>query len=499
MKIKELIKVLDLRKVPANLVNIEVEGIAYDSRKIKENFIFVALKGTSSDGHQFINDATARGAKIIIVNRKSAVLPSDVSEIMVDDTRKALHALATEFYGHPSKKLKLVGITGTNGKTTTSYIIKRIFEHTGNKCGLVGTISYQVGERTISSTNTTPESLDLQKLLADMIDEGCRAAVMEVSSHGIEQGRISKLHFDAGILMNIAPHEHLDYHKNFRNYLHAKMKFFSHYLKESEKEKKVGIINCDDAYAGHFIKCLRKNSINCMTFGKNSADIRLLDYGVQRDGNRLTVEINGKKMDFRTKIRGLGNIYNTLAGIAFAVSQNIQPEVLKESLMLISSVPGRFESVNEGQNFDVIVDYAHTHHALTNLLRSAKELNPGRIILVFGCGGDRDRSKRPLMGNVAVRMADIVFITSDNPRSENPEDIIREVERGIPFYLRKKYVSIPDRKRAIREAISMAGENDCVLIAGKGHETFQIMKNTVIPFDDREEAKRAIKALKNGI
>jgi len=236
-----------------------------------------------------------------------------------------------------------------------------------------------------------------------------------------------------------------------------------------------------------------------MTFGKNSADIRLLDYGVQRDGNRLTVEINGKKMDFRTKIRGLGNIYNTLAGIAFAVSQNIQPEVLKESLMLISSVPGRFESVNEGQNFDVIVDYAHTHHALTNLLRSAKELNPGRIILVFGCGGDRDRSKRPLMGNVAVRMADIVFITSDNPRSENPEDIIREVERGIPFYLRKKYVSIPDRKRAIREAISMAGENDCVLIAGKGHETFQIMKNTVIPFDDREEAKRAIKALKNGI
>ncbi len=498
MKIKELIRPLDSKKAPANMGNSEVEGIAYDSRRIKENFVFVALKGASFDGHQFINDAVSRGAKILIVSKKSAVLPSDVCEIVVDDTRKALHKLAAEFYGHPSKQLKILGITGTNGKTTTSYIIKQILERTGSKCGLIGTISYQVGERTIGSVNTTPESLELQKLFRDMLEEDCRWAVMEVSSHGIAHGRISEMHFDAGIFTNIASHEHLDYHKNFKNYLRAKLEFFSRYLKESEKDKKTGIVNSDDAYAGYFIKALRKNSINCITYGKKNADVKLVDYSIRRDGNYLTADIRGRKTDFYTRIRGLGNIYNTLAGISFALSQDINPETLKEPLALITSVPGRFESVNEGQDFDVIVDYAHTHHALNNLLKSVKELRPRRTILVFGCGGNRDKSKRPLMGNAAVKMADIVFVTSDNPRTENPEDIIKDIERGIPFYLGKKYVSIPDRKKAIKEAISMARENDCVVIAGKGHETFQVMKNTVIPFDDREEAKKAIRALKNG-
>ena len=494
MKLKDIIKRLDYKRI-YNLNNPEINGIAYDSRKVKEKFIFVALKGTSFDGHHFINDAISRGAKVIIVSKKSAVLPSDVGEIVVEDTREALHIIAAEFYSHPSKKLKVAGITGTNGKTTTSFIIKHILEASGNKCGLIGTISYQIGERAISSTNTTPESLDIQKLFSDMVEEGCKWAVMEVSSHGIAQGRISGIHFDTGIFTNIASHEHLDYHKSFRNYLQTKLKFFSYYLKESEKERKVGIVNIDDPYAGHFIKSLKQNKIECITYGKEKSDVRVLDYAIKKDGNHLSVEIKGQRTDFYTRLHGLGNIYNALAGISFAVSEDIPVEVLKESLASISSVSGRFELVEEGQNFDVIVDYAHTHHALFNLLKSVKELHPHRIILVFGCGGDRDRTKRPLMGKIAVKMADIVFITSDNPRSEDPLDIISDIEKGIPFYLRKKYVAIADRKEAIREAISIAREGDCVVIAGKGHETFQILKNTVVPFDDREEARKAIREI----
>ncbi len=492
MKTKELIKSIDFSKI-YNLNNLDVEGIAYDSRKVKENFVFVALKGSSSDGHQFINDAVSRGAKTIVAAKKSAIVPSDVGEVIVNDTREALHKLASVFYGEPSRRIKLAGITGTKGKTTTAFILKQILESAGNKCGLVGTISYQVGERVISSVNTTPESLDLQKLFSDMIEEKCGWAVMEASSHGIAQGRIAGIHFDTAILTNIASHEHLDYHKNFRDYLNAKLKFFSHYLKESAKDSKTGIVNVDDPCSKYFIKTLRENRINRITFGRAKSDVRLLDCSVNKDGNQISAEIMGRKDEFRTRIRGLGNVYNALAGIAFAVSQNIPADIVKKGLESIVSVPGRFESVDEGQPFDVIVDYAHTLHSLQNLLKSVKELKPRRIILVFGCGGDRDRSKRPLMGRAAVKMADIIFITSDNPRSENPEDIIRDIEKGIPFYLRKKYVAMADRKKAIKEAVSIAGEGDCVVIAGKGHETFQILGSTTIPFDDREEARKAIR------
>jgi len=348
MKARELTKHIDFKKTQ-NLNDLEVKGIAYNSRMVKENFVFIALKGSSADGHQFINDAVARGAKTIIVMKKSSVLPSDVGEIVVEDTRKALHTLASVFYGEPTKKIKLAGITGTNGKTTTAFILKKILESAGNKCGLIGTISYQVGERVISSINTTPESLDLQKMFSDMLEEECKWAVMEVSSHGIAQGRISKIHFDAALFTNAASHEHLDYHKTFRRYLEAKIKFFSLYFRDSEKKDKTGIINADDPYSRHFIKALRKNSINCITFGSGKADIKLVEYRIQKDGNFITTEIEGKKEDFYTNIRGLGNVYNTLAGIAFARSQNISMDVVRGALKEISSVPGRFESVNEGR------------------------------------------------------------------------------------------------------------------------------------------------------
>jgi UDP-N-acetylmuramoyl-L-alanyl-D-glutamate--2,6-diaminopimelate ligase len=492
MKLKELLKNLADKKV-YNQQNIEVEGITCDSRKVRNNYLFIALKGYQSDGHSFLQEAVSRGAKVVVVNRKTAVLPQDITEIVVPDTQDAVPALAGGFYRDPSDKIKIIGITGTNGKTTTAFIMKYLLEKAGFKTGLIGTIHYQIGERVISASNTTPGIIEINHLLSSMVEEKCDFCVMEVSSHGIEQGRIKGINFDMGIFTNIAPHEHLDYHRTFKNYLESKLKFFDFYLAGSRKGNKQGIVNIDDKYAKLFLKSLKRNKINFTTFGRRKADVKLTDYIMKKDGNYLNVEIDGKKEEFFTSIKGEGNIYNALAGISLGLTQSISIEELRVSLREIKSVPGRFETVNAGQSFDVIVDFAHTHAALYNLLHSIKKLNFRKVILVFGCGGDRDRSKRPLMGKVAAQMADIVFITSDNPRSENPERIISDIEKGIPFYLRNKYVSITDRREAIKEAVSVAGENDCVVVAGKGHETFQIVKNTTIPFDDRDEVAKAIK------
>lgn len=498
MKLKELIKSVENKKV-FNFNNYEITDIVYDSRKVRDGNLFIAIKGTFFDGHTFIKDAIDRGAKAVIVEKKGMLTPQDVVEIIVEDSRNVLSKISSVFYGEPSKKLKLVGVTGTNGKTTTTYVLKAILNEIGIDCGLIGTISYQVGERIITSVNTTPESLELNHLLSEMVEEKFKYAIAEVSSHGLAQGRISFLQFDAGIFTNIGHHEHLDYHRNFKNYLKAKLKFFDKYLTESGKSNKVGIINIDDPYAKFFVKALKRNNIKCITYGKHSkADIRLISFEVKREGNFFEIELEGKKEKLFTGIKGKGNIYNTLAGIAYTLHEGIPFEKVKAGLEKMELVPGRFEFINEGQSFDVIVDYAHTHHALRNLLSSVKAINSGKIILVFGCGGDRDKTKRPLMGKVAVKMADVVVITSDNPRSEDSFEIIKGIEKGISIMYRKKYVVFPDRRDAIREAISLAREKDCVIIAGKGHETFQILKNTTVPFDDREEARKLIRE-KNSI
>ncbi|MCS7180523.1 MAG: UDP-N-acetylmuramoyl-L-alanyl-D-glutamate--2,6-diaminopimelate ligase [bacterium] len=497
MRLKELIKDIKKKKV-FNLNNFEVEGIAYDSRKIKENYIFVALKGSKQDGHNFINEAIERGAKCIIVNKRPSIIPTDITEIVVEDTKRALSEIANTYYNFPSKKLNVVGITGTNGKTTTSFIIKKILDEQGFNVGLIGTIWYEIGERKIVSTNTTPESLDLIEMFSEMVKTNCKWAVMEVSSHGIDQKRIEGIDFDVGIFTNIAPHEHLDYHKTFRNYLNAKLLFFTKYLKESSKKEKYAIINLDSPYSKIFIKGCEKVGIKWISTGRNkNANIKLISYNIEKEGNFLEVEIEKERLNFKSKISGLGNIYNLLNGIAFSYIYKVPYETIQKAFLKIENVPGRFEFINEGQDFSVIVDYAHTHHALHNLLLSVKNLKPRKIIVIFGCGGDRDKSKRPLMGKIATKMADFVIITSDNPRTEDPMKIIKDIENGIPFYLRKKYKIIPDRKKAIFEGISMAKTNDCVVIAGKGHEAFQILKDVTIPFDDREEARKAIKEIIN--
>lgn len=495
MKLKEIIKEIKKKRV-FNLNNYEIEGIAYDSRKVKENYIFVAIKGSKTDGHNFINEAIERGAKCIVVSKRPSILPANITEVVVEDTKESLSEIANVFFDYPSKKLNIVGITGTNGKTTTSFIIKEILKQNGFETGLIGTIFYEIGERRIMSTNTTPESLDLIEMFYEMLTNGCKWVVMEVSSHGIDQKRINGIDFNAGIFTNIASHEHLDYHKTFKNYLNTKLSFFTKYLKESDKKEKYGIINIDSPYSRVFIKGCKKNGIEFVTFGRNkNSNVKLLNYKIEKVGNYIEVEIGKEKFQFKSRISGYGNVYNLLCGIAFAYVYKIPYGIVQKAFLNINNVPGRFEFIDEGQDFSVIVDYAHTHHALHNLLLSVKSLNPRRIILIFGCGGDRDKSKRPLMGKVAVKMADYVIITSDNPRSEDPEKIIRDIERGIPFYLRRKYTKIVDRKKAIYEGISMAKSGDCVVIAGKGHEAFQILKDVIIPFDDREEARKSIREI----
>lgn len=478
----------------SNMHDFEVQGIAYDSRRVKPGYLFVALKGSVLDGHDFIDDAVSRGARGIVVEEKSTVLPSDVVEVVVPDTRQVLHSLSTGFYNHPAEKIKIVGITGTHGKTTTSFIIRAILESCGYRCGLIGTINYRIGERIITSTNTTPESLDLQRFFKEMNDENHQWCSMEVSSHSIAQKRIEGVSFDVGIFMNITRYEHLDYHRNFKSYLLTKLEFFSTYLAESPKDEKCGIVNLDDRYANLFIKALQDKNIDVVTFGRDRrSDIRLLDYHMDDKGSRIDVSAGAEKFSINTRMKGVGNIYNILAGISFAKNRGIPLTGIIPVLEGMEDIPGRFEVIDEGQPFHVVVDYAHTHHALRNLLLSAREMNPARIILVFGCGGDRDRSKRPLMGKIAARLADIVLITSDNPRNEDPGDIIRDIERGVPFYMKRKCLSIPDRGKAIREAVSLARRGDCLIIAGKGHETFQLFRNTTVPFDDREEVKKALK------
>ncbi|MCM8833043.1 MAG: UDP-N-acetylmuramoyl-L-alanyl-D-glutamate--2,6-diaminopimelate ligase [Candidatus Omnitrophica bacterium] len=497
MRLKELIKDIKKKKV-FNINNFEVKGIAYDSRKVQDDYIFVAIKGVKQDGHNFINEAIERGAKCVVVNKRPSIIRSDITEIIVEDTKKTLSEIANVYYNYPSKKLNVLGITGTNGKTTTNFIIKEILKENGIEAGLIGTIFYEIGERKIVSTNTTPESLDLIEMFSEMLKNNCKWAVMEVSSHGIDQKRIEGIDFNVGIFTNIASHEHLDYHRTFKNYLNTKLLFFTKYLRESEKKEKYAIINLDSQYSKTFVKSCERFGIRTITFGKNkNANIKLLNYHIEKEGNFLEVEIEKERLTFKSKISGLGNVYNLLAGIAFSYIYKIPYQTTQNAFLKIENVPGRFEFINEGQDFLVIVDYAHTHQALKNLLLSVRELKPKRIIVIFGCGGDRDKSKRPLMGKIAVKMADFVIITSDNPRTEDPIKIIKDIERGIPFYLKKKYISIPDREKAIYQGISMARNNDCVVIAGKGHEAFQILKDVIIPFDDREEARKAIREIIN--
>lgn len=489
MILSKVINNLKYEKI-TGITNRSIEGIAYDSRKVKENFLFVCIPGFSVDGHKFVNDAVRRGAVAVIAEEKISPMP-EVTIIYVRSSRESLANISNEFYDCPSEKLKLIGITGTNGKTTTTYLIRSILQENGEKTGLIGTITYDLAGELFSSRNTTPESLDLQELLNKMVIKKMDSCVMEVSSHSLALHRVEHCEFDVGVWTNLTL-DHLDFHKTFNNYLNDKLKLFSALDKSSTKHiKKCAVINIDDEYSRYFIEATK---VSIITYGfKNDAMIKPINIVSGTDG--LNFVINSKEFDLpvNLKLRGTHNIYNALAAASVGISLNIDKDIIKRGLENLSKVPGRFEMINTLSGFSVIIDYAHTPDALKRLLNSVRELKPSRLICVFGCGGDRDKSKRPIMGNIAENLADYTIITSDNPRSEEPLAIINEIKKG---FAKNNFKEIPNRKEAIYFGLNMSKERDIVVIAGKGHEEYQVIKDKVIPFSDREVVTKFLK-LKN--
>lgn len=489
MELRELIKALNPRSVSGQL-DCKVSGIAFNSRYVLPGYIFVALKGQNTDGHNFVSDAIERGA-VAVVCERNGLNSARAAKIVVDDTREALAKLSAAFYKNPSSRLKVVGVTGTNGKTTVAFMIKSIFEAAGIPTGLIGTVRYEIGERVIPAWRTTPESLDLQYMLNQMSEQGCKACVMEVSSHALEQKRVLGIEFDAAVFTNLTQ-DHLDYHKDMENYYAAKRKLFK--AIQSPSKKSIAVINIDDIYGERLYK-ETDLAVKCSYGMKGEATIRASDVKMTQKGADFTVNYNESKFECHLPLIGRHNIYNALAAVGVAIAFNIPVNIIKRALSKMQPVPGRLEKIELGQPFNVIVDYAHTDDALKNVLTSLRELTSGRLLLTFGCGGSRDTSKRFKMGAVAAKLADYTIITTDNPRKESPQKIAAQIVEGYVAQRSDGFEVELDRKRAINAIISMAKPGDTVLIAGKGHETYQEFEDTTVPFDDRIYASAALESL----
>jgi len=485
MQLKTLAGAIPIRQLIGTL-DRAVESIAYDSRRVQKNGLFVALRGEKNDGHEFIGQAIEKGAAVIVAEREEK--HPRATCVVVENTRSALADLSATFYGLPAQRLKLAAVTGTNGKTTTTFLIKHICEKAGLRCGLIGTVRYEIGERILPATRTTPESLDVQELLAQIANAGCRAAAMEVSSHALAQERTRALEWDVAVFTNLTQ-DHLDFHGTMENYFESKLKLFTQLAQQQKKRKPVAVVNIDDRYGEQLLGKIDK-STSVVTFGMGvRADFRASNYRMDFSGTSYQLDARGKSYLVRLPLIGRFNVANSMAALAAAntLGVNLREAVL--SLGKSPQVPGRLEMVPAKRQFRVFVDYAHTPDALLNVLKTLRELGPRRLIVVFGCGGDRDRQKRPLMGEVVDRHADYAIVTSDNPRKEDPNAIIAEVEKG---FRSDHYEKIVDRTKAIARAIELAQSRDIVLIAGKGHETYQEFADHTVPFDDIQVARRAI-------
>ena len=460
--------------------DIEVRQLQYDSRKVEKSDAFVAIRGTAFDGHRFIDDAVNRGAKVVVVE-DDAVRPDSffmhagVVKVVVPDARRALAGMSANFYGHPSRKLRLVGVTGTNGKTTTAYLIASLLE----KAGLIGTIEYRIGHDTYPATHTTPESLEMNAFLADMVRQGCDSAVMEVSSHALHQHRVGGLEFEVAVFTNLTQ-DHLDYHGTMEGYSRAKKSLF-----DGLDAKARAITNVDDDYGMNMVLDCKAGVV---TYGEGrSADVRATNVQLAIAGTRLSVVHKRETTVLESRLIGKFNVYNLLAGFATGLALGLTKQELREKIGQFSPVRGRFERIVTPAGFTVIIDYAHTPDALKNCLEAIHTImtdsrNHGRVITVFGCGGNRDRGKRPKMGRIASELSDVTIITSDNPRMEDPHGIIREVAAGVVHG--SVVHQQPDRREAIRQALHEARQGDVVLVAGKGHETYQVVGDEKIPFSD---------------
>src|SRR5947209_9012189 len=487
MQLKTLASAIPIRQLIGTL-DRTVESIAYDSRRVQKNGLFVALRGEKNDGHEFIGQAIEKGAAVIVAEREEK--HPRATCVVVENTRSALADLAAIFYGRPAQRLKLAAVTGTNGKTTTTFLIKHICEKAGLRCGLIGTVRYEIGERILPAIRTTPESLDVQELLAQIANAGCRAAALEVSSHALAQERTRALEWDVAVFTNLTQ-DHLDFHGTMENYFESKMKLFTQLAQQQQKREPVAVVNIDDRYGEQLLAKIDK-STSVVTFGMGvRADFRASNYRMDFSGTSYQLDARGKSYLVRLPLIGRFNVANSMAALAAAnaLGLNLREAVL--SLGKSPQVPGRLEMVPAKRQFQVFVDYAHTPDALLNVLKTLRQLEPNRLIVVFGCGGNRDREKRPLMGAVADQNADYAVITSDNPRKEDPDEIIAEIEQG---FRGSYFEKISDRTAAISRAIELAQPRDIVLVAGKGHENYQEFADHTVPFEDIQVARRAIES-----
>jgi UDP-N-acetylmuramoyl-L-alanyl-D-glutamate--2,6-diaminopimelate ligase len=473
--------------IPPAAKDLEIRQVASDSRKVKPRALFFALHGAQSDGNAFVRDAVSRGAAAIASEETvPAFIPSSVAWIRVREARKALAVTAANFFGHPAEALQLVAVTGTNGKTTTSSLVDSMVKASGRKTGLFGTIAYHTPLGEYPAPNTTPESVDLQGFLAEIRDAGGRFAVLEASSHALAMQRLWGCHFAAAVFTNLT-REHMDYHKTFEDYFAAKRRLFEG---TGAGAPDVAVINADDEY-GKRLTGLAKRTV---TYGLESdADITTKKFQLTFNGLAFTAQTPNGKVQVASSFVGRINVYNILAAIGAAQALGLSTEIIQDGIRSLTSVSGRFERIDLGQPYFVIVDYAHTDDALENLIRTARELNPkGRVITLFGCGGGKDRTKRPVMGEVTGRLSDLTILSSDNPRTEDPLKIISDIIVGLQK-TSGKYLIEPDREKAIGAALDQARAGDIVLLAGKGHENYQILADRTLEFDDRDAARRALR------
>lgn len=482
MKLKSLLKELDYEVINGD-IDIEIKNINYDSRKVSANDLFVCIKGLKVNGHNYAESAIKGGAIAIICEDNIEGYNNETVIIKVKNTRKALAKCAANFYKNPSKKMSMIGVTGTNGKTTTAFMIKEILEKAGKKVGLIGTISNFIGSEKIYTERTTPESLELQELFKEMVEKDCEYCVMEVSSHSLALDRVYGVEFEVGIFTNLT-RDHLDFHKNFKNYFESKALLF--------ERSKISIVNIDDEYGVKLKERLNKTKV--ITYAiKNTSDYTASDEKCESTHIGYKLKYSNKEENFQVGLPGKFNIYNSLGAIAACINLNIDMKFIKEGISDVV-VLGRCEMVGKKYNlpYTIILDYAHTPDGLQNILETARGFTKNRLILVFGCGGDRDKVKRPQMGKIGTDLSDIAVVTSDNPRSEEPAKIIEEIISGVE---KKNYITIENRKEGIRKSIEIARPGDVIVIAGKGHEDYQILNTGKIHFNEREIVEEILQSI----
>ena len=478
MTLETLLENLNI-PLPKEFRSLSVSGVACHSKQVKPGDLFVAVKGADADGAAYIPEALKHGAKVIVSERDFPSDPKTV-KVIVPDARKVLAWVCHRFYETPSETLTVIGITGTNGKTTVAHLVESLLKEAGFGVGLIGTIAHRVGDREIPAQNTTPGALEIQSLLSQMVHAASHYAVMEVSSHALDQQRVTSVKFQTAVFTNLT-HDHLDYHHTEEAYFQAKRRLFASLDKEA-----TSILNADSPYCGRIKEATRAN---CLTYGfQKKADLSLDSSSFKKHAESVSFDCftPGGTLHITSHLIGNHNLYNVLAAVGVGLSQGIPLETIQEGIAHVTSVAGRLEKIEAGQSYAVYVDYAHTEDALRVVLLSLREFTPGRLLVVFGCGGDRDRTKRPRMAEVVARSSDWAVVTSDNPRSEDPKKILKEVETGFPGSF--NYHLEEDRARAIESALLEAKRGDTVLIAGKGHETTQVFKDQTIDFDDRKIA-----------